>query len=71
MMEGDSPPGSPGPDEQFEGDVYALLCILRLFLRNPSKFEKELQEALENVAAWYEDDADPRASGWVDDKGRP
>jgi hypothetical protein len=70
-MNEQNPTPGPGPDEAFEADVYALLCILRLFLRDPSRHQTELQEALENVAAWYEDDADPRANGWVDDKGRP
>jgi hypothetical protein len=63
--------GTPEPGESFEADVAALVKAVRVYLDDPLTLNREaVEDALENVGAWYEDD-DPRSMGWVDDKGRP
>ena len=61
----------PEPGADFEADVLQLLAVLRGFLKDPATLNAaELQAAVDNVSAWYEDNS-PRGMGWVDDKGRP
>lgn len=71
------------PAEQYNADLLALVATARalvahceinnIAIRSPSKNHlDDLTKALEQFEPWLDGDSDdPRANGWVDDKGRP
>ena len=56
-------------DDAFEGDVLALVSLVRKLNVGQATLA-EVLDAADEVAEWYESD-DPRSMGWVDDLGRP
>jgi hypothetical protein len=66
-----------GPAEAYDRDLRALVDAARNVIENwpTSKLAdsvNDLEGALEQFEPWLDEQTDdPRANGWVDDKGRP
>lgn len=70
-----------GEAEAYDRDLLDLVQAVRVIVNlhdNPMYVQDRVREPLANLAAaldklepWLEEDDDPRAMGWVDDRGRP
>ena len=64
-----------GDAEAFDNDVKRLVALCNKLTQGGFILGDNNHEALVNAAdaveAWFDETDDPRANGWVDDKGRP